>query len=261
MRRNRECTPLPPLQDPPISAVPARALLSEARDGARRIDKHDSEFAVELDCLLAAGATPGALRWLVDHGYAEHLVETTTLSAEKRSFRTVRHLALGRRSCFVLTARGATLLLSVAIPSSTHKPSWDCDRRELRFGPLVVKRFTQPASVQETILASFEEEGWPEQIDDPLRPSPDQDAPSRLRSAVNNLNRGLHRSFFRFGVCGLGTAVCWRVTGLAGGGASDERVLEGAGGRVEMPPVPPAPRPGLRGRMPAAPRRARAVPR
>jgi hypothetical protein len=239
MRCNVESTPLPPPQDLPIGVVSALALLSEARDSACRLDGYDPEFAVEMACLLAAGATPGALRWLLHHGYAEHLVETTTLSSTKRSFRTIQHLALGPRSCFVLTAQGAALLLSTVIPSSAHKPNWDRDRRELRFGPLVMKRFTQPASVQETILASFEEEGWPERIDDPLRPSPDQDAVCRLRSAVNNLNRGLHCPFFRFGICGLGTAIYWRVTGPTGaarnGGASDERVLEEVSGRVEMP--------------------------
>ena len=167
------------------------------------------------------------MSWLLHHGYATHLVETTHHSAEKRTFQPVEHLDLGRRSCLSLTARGAELLLSIVSPSSTHKPSWDQHRRELRFGSLVVKRFTQPAGVQETILASFEEEDWPEQIDDPLPPTPNQDAPSRLRSAVNNLNRGLPRSFLHFGVRGLGTAVSWRKTGLVEGQegvASGERV-------------------------------------
>src|SRR5262245_14088785 len=141
---HQEATPSPPAQDLPIGVEPALALLSEARDGARRLDQDDSQFAVELACLLAAGATPGALRWLLHCGYAEHLVETTTLSAAKRSFRSVRNLALGRRSCFVLTAGGAALRLGTPIVSPACKPIWNPERRELRFGQFVVKRFIQP---------------------------------------------------------------------------------------------------------------------
>jgi hypothetical protein len=195
----------------PAGAAATLALLSEAHENSCRLGKEETEFAVELPCLLAAGATPGAIRWLLCHGFVERLVETTALAARTRSFRPVRNLALGPRSCFILTAAGARLGLEKTVVPPNDKPIWDRDRGELRFGRVVVKRFTQPASSQEAILSAFEEEGWPERIDDPLSPSPDQDAPSRLRSAVNNLNRGRRPSPIRFGVCGRGTAVFWRT--------------------------------------------------
>lgn len=204
---------MPPLvSDLPAGTAVALALLSEARETARRAGKDEREFAVELQCLLAAGVMSGALRWLLARGYAEQLTETTDHSAETRSFRAVRNLALGSRSCFILTAAGAALNAGTAAPSA-DKPVWDQDRRELRFGVAVVKRFTQRAGVQEAILAAFEEEGWPGRIDDPLPPLPDQDAPSRLRSAVNNLNRPRRPSPIRFGVCNLGTGIFWRAVG------------------------------------------------
>jgi hypothetical protein len=239
MRSGPEFTPLPAPQGLSISVVSSLTLLPQDRDGAPLLDEVDPELAVKLACVLVAGVTADLLRWLLYHGYAAHLVEVPHHSAEKRSFQPGNPLDLGCGPCLALTARGVELLLGIAFPSSARKPSWDRDRRELRFGSVVVKRFTQPAGVQETILTSFEEEGWSERIDDPLRPCPEQDAPSRLRSAVNNLNRGLPRSVFRFGVCGSGTAVYWRETGPVGGregGASGERVLEKARGCIEMPP-------------------------
>jgi hypothetical protein len=210
-REPARVSPALPLNLPAGAAV-SLALLLEAHENSTRLGKDETEFAVELSCLLAAGATPGALRWLLCHGFVEQLVETTTLAARTRSFRPVRNLALGPRSCFVLTADGARLGFEKTVVPRNDKPIWDRGRSELRFGPVVVKRFTQPASSQEAILSAFEEEGWPEQIDDPLCPSPDQDAASRLRSAVNNLNRGRRPSPLRFGVCGRGTAVFWRTT-------------------------------------------------
>lgn len=193
----------------PEGAATAVALLYEACENAQRAGRDEREFAVELQHLLAAGVMSGAIRWLLARGYAEQLIETTPQSAENRSFRAVRNLALGTRSCFILTPAGTALRMGATRPND--RPVWDQNRRELRFGREVVKRFAQRASVQETILAAFEEEEWPEHIDDPLPPLPDQDAPSRLRSAVNNLNRPRRPSPIRFGVCHLGTAVFWRT--------------------------------------------------
>jgi len=50
------------------------------------------------------------------------------------------------------------------------KPRWDGDTRTLWFGDSVCKRYTRPAPSQEKILTSFQEEGWPNRIDDPLDP-------------------------------------------------------------------------------------------
>jgi hypothetical protein len=87
-------------------------------------------------------------------------------------------------------------------------PVWDADRRELRLGKLVVKRFRQPAENQELILAAFEEDGWPPRIDNPLASDGDTDAVDRLHDAVKKLNRQAKR-LIRFRSDGRGTGVLW----------------------------------------------------
>ena len=68
------------------------------------------------------------------------------------------------------------------------KPRWDAERRELYFGGALCKKFRQPAKNQEPILQSFEEEGWPSRIDDPLPGDPEADTRQRLADAVRALN-------------------------------------------------------------------------
>jgi hypothetical protein len=212
MKHPSRATPTHADPPTPSAALSALAVLLEAGQCARHLGQESREFAVELPCLLAAGITPGAIRWLMHSGYAEHLVETTPPKSGKRSFREAAGTALGASSCFVLTDVGTALALRGAGPAApAAKPTWDQDHRELCLGPFVVKRFTQAARVQETILAAFEEEGWPDRIDDPIPPSADLDPVNRLRSAVNNLNRGQRPPHVRFGVCNCGSAVSWRV--------------------------------------------------
>ena len=49
-------------------------------------------------------------------------------------------------------------------------PFWDRDRKELRIGSFVVKRFRWPAENQERVLNAFQEEGWPSRINDTIVP-------------------------------------------------------------------------------------------
>ncbi|MBI1830917.1 MAG: hypothetical protein HYR84_05635 [Planctomycetes bacterium] len=87
-------------------------------------------------------------------------------------------------------------------------PFWDSARRELRIGDLVIKRFRQPAVNQETILAAFQEEGWPAHIDDPLPGSGDVDREERLHDAIRRLNRQAPW-MVEFRSNGLGTGIIW----------------------------------------------------
>jgi hypothetical protein len=88
-------------------------------------------------------------------------------------------------------------------------PAWDSARRELRLGKNVVKRFRQPAKNQETILAAFQEEGWPPRIDDPI-PGDDAHAKDRLRDAVKKLNRQAIL-LIHFLSDGKGQGVLWQI--------------------------------------------------
>jgi hypothetical protein len=86
---------------------------------------------------------------------------------------------------------------------------YDNDRRELRLGTIVVKCFTQGSDAQEIILASFQEENWCRNIDDPLPVKHNQDPPQRLRRAVDNLNRRQRAPLLHFQVIRQGTGVAW----------------------------------------------------
>jgi hypothetical protein len=95
-------------------------------------------------------------------------------------------------------------------PSKRRKqPRYEARLRELRVGEAVVKRFTQKSDGQEIILLAFQEEGWPQVIDDPLMVKDDQEAKQRLRRAVDNLNRRQRVPLLHFHVIRQGTAVAW----------------------------------------------------
>ena len=136
-------------------------------------------------------------------GYVHHGREVTPPVDDKREFRSTGELTFCKRTCFVLTHEGfqyaqricnnsEQLLLNA--DSSTQvvqdgdpklkseRPSWDGERQELRFGDQLIKRFKWPAANQQTILAAFEEDGWPARIDDPLPPQPAQDSNYKRRS-------------------------------------------------------------------------------
>jgi hypothetical protein len=207
--------PASPLPTAALTAAMQKAfsLLLEARDYAQELRKNDWEFAVELPALLDAGCTRSALRWLVAKGYLEHAIERTPLRATARSFRRMANLAFAAPTCFLLTPSGISVarqlghapgaaaqpqINSVLVAQSEGNgyllPHWDADLRELRCGISLIKAFRQPALNQMTILAAFEEEGWPRRIYNPLSPRLGQDGKQRLHDAINRLNRHhLHR--------------------------------------------------------------------
>src|SRR5262249_35051462 len=96
-----------------------------------------------------------------------------------------------------------------AQPGATLKPHWDPVRRELSLGDRVVKQFHVPASNQEDILSAFQEEGWPEQIDDPLTGNHGIEPKARLNDAIYRLNRTQMRQLIRFHSNGNGNGVRW----------------------------------------------------
>ncbi len=89
-------------------------------------------------------------------------------------------------------------------------PHWDPWRRELWFDGVLIKQFRQPSPYQEMILFTFQEEGWPPSIDDPLPYTPEQDSKRRLNQAVRNLNRSHKVKLIRFGGDGTGNRITWQ---------------------------------------------------
>ncbi|MBI3464992.1 MAG: hypothetical protein HY000_18340 [Planctomycetes bacterium] len=69
--------------------------------------------------------------------------------------------------------------------------------------------FKEPAPNQETILAVFQEEKWPRQIDDPLPPRAGTDPKKRLHDAIHLLNQHQLHGAIRFHGDGTGRRVSW----------------------------------------------------
>jgi hypothetical protein len=197
--------------------TPAIELLREALRCCTDLARWEWEMAVDLKSLEATGITQADLRLLVARGIIGHCVETTLCGERARSFRPNQSSFFDRRSCFVLQSVGShkpgAKPEPPALDAGIERPRWDPDRLELRLGSVVVKQFKAPAPNQETVLAAFEEEGWPARIDDPLPPHSDIDPKRRLNDTIKCLNRSQKRTLLRFLGDGTGEGVRWECVG------------------------------------------------
>jgi hypothetical protein len=90
------------------------------------------------------------------------------------------------------------------------KPVWNPIRREVTLNGAVIKRFRRPAQNQIRLLEAFQEDGWPEFIDDPLPPEGDIAPKHRLRGTVYHLNKNhITKGLIRFHTDGTGQGVLW----------------------------------------------------
>lgn len=109
------------------------------------------------------------------------------------------------------------------------KPTWNSARRELCLGDKLIKRYRQRPGNQERILAAFQEDGWPEKVDDPLPFLPDSQAKKRLRDTVHSLNSNhATNNILRFEMDGTGEGVLWQLADQlrqSFGGATTETQL------------------------------------
>ncbi len=86
------------------------------------------------------------------------------------------------------------------------RPRWNRDRGELSFQGTIARKLRSINIAKNivTILDTFEVEGWPDRIDDPL---PKRRDSQRLRETIANLNKNLH--YLRFRADGTGQGVVW----------------------------------------------------
>jgi hypothetical protein len=192
--------------------------LLQAHELAADAGVSDWVFAVETSELLELGISRNIVRWLVQRGYAAIAIETTPpMGKGGRCFDRVDNLIFSSNACLVLTPAGVSLAADepvveeaeVATRSPPLTPHWDPVGRVLSVGEEIVKQFRVPADNQELILAAFQEEGWPSQIDDPLPPEGEIDAKRRLHDTINRLNRNQRRQLIRFKGNGNGCAIRW----------------------------------------------------
>jgi hypothetical protein len=223
------------------------ALLWQAYTHAQDAGAELWDFALEIEKLYETQMTISDLRWLVAKKFVEHGRETSVSGSPHRSFQPSDGYFFETTTCVVLTLSGAAyarqfLGESVASPQSTPvvdvassadaqtvardneppaardrngstaaacKPHWNATRGELSLGGTVVKCFRVPAHNQELILCAFEEDGWPEAIDDPLPVIADIDPPTRLHDAIRRLNGCQTNRLLRFHGNGDGDGVSW----------------------------------------------------
>lgn len=91
----------------------------------------------------------------------------------------------------------------------TDIPVWNAERRDLVYRGRLVRRVRgrSVATHIHTILDAFQEEGWPDRIDDPLTDGPNA---ARLRETIRTLNKGLIG--LRFVADGSGEGILWKNT-------------------------------------------------
>ena len=236
--RDIVATPTPPVVLGSNAREGLAALLrayTYAKDAA--VDPWD--FALEIEYLFESGLTVSDLRWLAAKKLAAHGREISDCGDPHRSFEGGGGLKFDSRTCLSLTEEGiafAASFLGAEVPGGTEsgvrvnaacggansvgallggvvKPRWHGARRELYLGEQLVKRFRVPARNQEWILEVFEEDGWPETIDDPLPPSPNIDPKSRLHDTINRLNNKQINPLLRFHGNGNGCGVFWKLVG------------------------------------------------
>ena len=218
--------------------------LWEAYEYSQQLRSDSWQFAVEMESLLAIGLTVSDLRWLVSKGYADHACECTAHYDTARRFRPILNLTFPKRTCFVLSPAGIVLGdpresdATVESPASvrfersaglpTVQPQWLLNRRELRLGDRVVKRYRVPSPNQELVLAAFEREGWPPRIGNPIPSRLGQDIKVCLHDTIKCLNRNQVEPLLRFRGDGTGEGVLWEPCEQLDSAVSDPREIRPA---------------------------------
>jgi hypothetical protein len=209
-----------------LSAGVERALaeMAIAHEYARDAGSDTWQFAVEISRLRELGLNASDLRWMVEKGYVIHAREITEAEDVDRKFARGINTAFSHETRFLLTDAGLSLtaarraeptLLRICDPHASLEvckctPQWDGADCTLYFGSQIVKRFTRPSPNQKIILATFEEEGWPERIYDPLPQVSGIDPKRRLHDSIKWLNRNQTTRLLQFSGDGSGQGVRWQ---------------------------------------------------
>lgn len=208
----------------------AASVLLKAAEFADRLQRSPWDFAVEISELTKLGLGRTDLRWLLCDGLIEQAEEIRVPANHHRLFQPLAGLVLTNWSCFILTKKGRCAASHLAVqhassdefsknsvPSGDRhildslslKPCWNSELNRLLLGRLLVKQYRRPAPNQQLILRAFQEEDWPERIDDPLPPASDIEPQRRLHETVAGLNRHQTNPVLRFSGDGRGRGITW----------------------------------------------------
>src|SRR5262245_11734631 len=98
MNDAHSCTFAPTALTVLASCQPGLAVLLEAIESAKDLQRDVWDFAVEIHSLQRAGLTSSHLRWLLCKGYTVHAIETTRPPAARRTFRPAGNLMLSAKT-------------------------------------------------------------------------------------------------------------------------------------------------------------------
>jgi hypothetical protein len=178
--------------------------------GSMRLDPW--KYALPVEFLTSAGLTSGDIELLI----AGELLRTR----DAHPMRSGRRLRNGspNEAVVILTDKGASALEQSCL--NEIRPHWDPERRVLSVDGDAIKVFRQPSENQESVLSAFQEDGWTDQIDDPLPRATglgDRGAKIRLRKTVEHLNRAQRLPSLLFCATGNGERISWsfRLTGYS----------------------------------------------
>lgn len=213
----------------------ALRLFQRTNDYAVNVGQDIWQFAIHIGELRQMGLSESDMRWLLCKGELLHADEITKVGDSLRTFRSLGNCMLTATTCFIAPQRRSTSFEPLAITashiatpssvaiamestgteaSSSPIPFWDDIRHELILGELVVKRFKHKSRNQEAILATFQEDGWPYKVYDPLSPIEDCDPKRRLNDTIKGLNHHQENALIRFRGDGTGEAIVWELSSV-----------------------------------------------
>lgn len=196
---------------PPSSRLlTALRLLADGYGYAHDLGAPLTDFAISMETMRRNSVAEIDIRWLILKRYAlVHDDSGTEASVSIDDFPL--------QASFVVSDEGlrfAQEMLATSITTevpSAVLPSWEESRRELRLGVKIVKRFRVPACNQETVLRTFQAQGWPPHLLDPLPLKHEIDPKRRLHDTILALNRGQSEQRIRFRGDGTGIGVYWEL--------------------------------------------------
>jgi hypothetical protein len=183
------------------------------------------QFAINLRDLEHQNLSVTALQALLHLGLIRHGIEGDSEAAD-RKIDLVEHRRLTSESCFILSHEGVQVAYSfaprdprangqqpgvgasVVLPSFLKNPDGS---RTLAFVGQVVRVFRKYAQFQEKVLESFQAEGWPVRIADPLPHTSHVNPKTRLHEVITRLNSKQDTPLLRFHGDGSGQGACWKI--------------------------------------------------
>jgi hypothetical protein len=87
------------------------------------------------------------------------------------------------------------------LPTPAPRPRWDTRTGELWYGDVLCRRYAPRAFRQRCILDTFEDDGWPRRIDDPLPEA------GKLKDTLKDMNRDLRSTPLQFRGDGTGEGI------------------------------------------------------